>query len=84
MICLQNGLRIFLVECTEIKPRSKGRNQNKKRPGQCTTTDQGMTPRTEATRYRRQYITSSGLWQDWRIFYDQRWTAQREQHEAGD
>ena len=57
---------------------------NKKRPGQCTTTDQGMTPRTEATRYRRQYITSSGLWQDWRIFYDQRWTAQREQHEAGD
>nr|DAL44444.1 MAG TPA_asm: hypothetical protein [Bacteriophage sp.] len=37
-----------------------------------------MTPREAATRYRRQYITSSGLWQDWRIFYDQRWATQRE------
>ena len=35
----------------------------------CCTTDQGMTPRKTATRYRRKYITSSGLWQDWRIFY---------------
>nr|DAU51002.1 MAG TPA: hypothetical protein [Caudoviricetes sp.] len=52
---------------TNPAPESRGKN---KRPGQCCTTDQGMTPRKHATRYRRQYITSSGLWQDWRIFYD--------------
>ncbi|EHM49949.1 hypothetical protein HMPREF0372_02030 [Flavonifractor plautii ATCC 29863] len=46
---------------------------NKKRPRRCGHIDEGMTPREATTRYRRQYITSSGLWQDWRIFYDQRW-----------
>nr|DAW41665.1 MAG TPA: hypothetical protein [Caudoviricetes sp.] len=38
--------------------------KNKKRAASVGNRGQPMTPRERTTRYRRQYNTSSGLWQE--------------------